>query len=322
MENRIFSFRTVRILLFVAFTENTLRYLHHLCHKNTMAVPPDLPDAPGTVTFVAKAEGRIYAPGSRVWKGLVDPELIRQYMFGAEVVSEWKEGSMITWKGEWQGRHYEERGHILRIEPERLLQYNHYSPLSGLPDAPEHYHTVTITLSEDGAFTLLLLISDNNPTEASRDHSQKNWEMMLGKLKELLESEVVQRLFSEYENAFSRLDVGRSAEFFADTFLSAGPQGVVAQSKAEFIRLAGQAAEFYKAVGQTSARILSLEENRISDEYSLVKVHWGVTFRKTGDRLIEFDVSYLVQKTGPEPKIILFVAHQDEEKAMKELGLL
>ncbi|HPM61769.1 MAG TPA: SRPBCC domain-containing protein, partial [Methanoregulaceae archaeon] len=199
---------------------------------------------------------------------------------------------------------------------------NHYSPLSGLPDAPEHYHTVTITLSEDGAFTLLLLIQDNNPTEASRDHSQKNWEMILGKLKELLESEVVQRLFSEYENAFSRLDVGRSAEFFADTFLSAGPQGVVAQSKAEFIRLAGQAAEFYKAVGQTSARILSLEENRISDEYSLVKVHWGVTFRKTGDRLIEFDVSYLVQKTGPEPKIILFVAHQDEEKAMKELGLL
>jgi len=53
-----------------------------------------------------------------------------------------------------------------------------------------------------------------------------------------------------------------------------------------------------------------------------VKVHWGVTFEKTGDKLIEFDVSYIVQKIGEEPKIILFIAHQDEQKTMSELGLL
>ncbi len=38
--------------------------------------------------------------------------------------------------------------------------------------------------------------------------------------------------------------------------------------------------------------------------------------------MIEFDVSYLMQKTGPEPEIILFIAHQDEQQAMKELGLM
>jgi len=59
-----------------------------------------------------------------------------------------------------------------------------------------------------------------------------------------------------------------------------------------------------------------LQEIPISGEYSLVKVHWGVTFHKTGDTMIEFDVSYLVQK------IILFIAYADEEKAMRELGLL
>ena len=65
-----------------------------------------------------------------------------------------------------------------------------------------------------------------------------------------------------------------------------------------------------------------MDEIPISNEYSMVKVRWGVTFRKTGNRLIEFDVTYFIQKTGPEPKIIMFIAHQDEEKAMKELGLL
>ena len=53
----------------------------------------------------------------------------------------------------------------------------------------------------------------------------------------------------------------------------------------------------------------------------MVTVHWGASFKKTGDEFIEFDVSYIVQETGDEPKIILFIAHQDEEEAMKELGL-
>lgn len=65
-----------------------------------------------------------------------------------------------------------------------------------------------------------------------------------------------------------------------------------------------------------------MDETAISNEYSMVRVHWGVTFKKTGNRLIEFDITYFIQKTGPEPKIIMFIAHQDEEAAMRELGFL
>jgi hypothetical protein len=132
----------------------------------------------------------------------------------------------------------------------------------------------------------------------------------------------VKNLFTAYEKAFAALDMRANAGMFADTFISAGPRGAIASSRAEFLKMADQAAGFYRSIGQTSARILSLEETPISNEYSMVKVHWGVTFRKTGDRLIGFDITYFVQKTGPEPKIIMFIAHQDEEKAMEELGLL
>jgi hypothetical protein len=138
----------------------------------------------------------------------------------------------------------------------------------------------------------------------------------------MLNDDSVRKLFTEYEKAFDALDLSKSAEFFADTFISAGPRGVIAQSKAEFLKLAHQAADFYKSLGQTSARILSMDETSISNEYSMVKVHWGVTFKKTGDKMIEFDVTYFVQNTGNEPKIIMFIAHQDEQKAMRELGLM
>ena len=86
----------------------------------------------------------------------------------------------------------------------------------------------------------------------------------------------LKRMFEDYEKAFASLDIEKSTEFFADTFISAGPQGTIAHSKSEFLTFAHQAAEFYRSVGQTSAKILSLNENIISQEYSMVKVHWGV----------------------------------------------
>jgi hypothetical protein len=243
-------------------------------------------------------------------------------MFGAQVISDWTEGSPISWKGIWDGKPYDDRGIILGFKPKEVLQYSHFSPLSGLPGTSENHHIVTIELSREEEYTRVSLSQDNNPTKEASDHSQDLWDMMLNGLKNQLENDAIRNLFVVYEKAFSALDMEKIAGLFADTFISAGPRGMIAQNRSDFIRLAHTAAEFYKSVGQTSARILSLQETPISNEYTLMKVHWGVTFRKTGDKLIEFDVSYLVQKTGPEPKIILFIAHQDEEQAMNDMGLM
>jgi uncharacterized protein YndB with AHSA1/START domain len=136
--------------------------------------------------LIAKASVSIAAPAAKVWDALVNPEVIKQYMFGTTVASDWKQGSAITWKGEWQGKPYEDKGKILKIEPRRLLQYTHYSPLSG-PDIPENHHTVTIELAEAGAQTRVTLSQDNNATEEARQHSEQNWKMMLDGLKKLLE---------------------------------------------------------------------------------------------------------------------------------------
>src|SRR4030043_830847 len=135
------------------------------------------PGSGGGKNFIGRAEVKIYARPARVWEALISPEIIRRYMFGTDAVSDWKEGSPITWKGEWEGKHYEDRGVILRLEPERVLSYSHFSPLSGLQDRPENYHTVTIELSGEGEYTRVSLSQDNNLTAEARDHSQKNWEM-------------------------------------------------------------------------------------------------------------------------------------------------
>jgi len=103
-------------------------------------------------------------------------------MFGTTVISNWLKGSPIVWKGAWQGKPYEDKGAILKLKPERLIQYSHFSPLSGKPDLPENYHTVTTELASDGASTTVSLSQDNNETEQERKHSEENWKMMLDAL--------------------------------------------------------------------------------------------------------------------------------------------
>ncbi len=137
--------------------------------------------------LVAKASISITAPIDKVWSAFTSPETIKLYMFGTTVVSDWTEGGPIVWKGEWQGREYEDKGVILKLEPKHLIKYTHFSPLSGKQDLPENYHKVTVELTAEDSETLVALSQDNNENEEERKHSESNWKDMLKKLKALLE---------------------------------------------------------------------------------------------------------------------------------------
>lgn len=140
-----------------------------------------------TVSMIARTEITVNAAPARVWAALIDPKAIKEYYFGSDVTSDWTVGSEIVWQGEWQGKKYRDHGRILQLEPERALQYTHFSPLSGQPDLPENYHTVTITLQPSGTVTTVALTQDGNPTDESRKHSEENWATVLGGLKAYLE---------------------------------------------------------------------------------------------------------------------------------------
>jgi uncharacterized protein YndB with AHSA1/START domain len=136
---------------------------------------------------VATAEAEVEAPPSRVWTALTDPDDIEKYMFGTHVVTDWKPGSPIVWKGEYEGKTYEDKGEVLEVEPERLLRVTHFSPLSGKEDAPENYHTVTYELEGRGDTTRIALSQDGNESEEAAEHSRTNWEKMLAGLKKVVE---------------------------------------------------------------------------------------------------------------------------------------
>jgi len=141
-----------------------------------------------TSRFTATSSIAINAAPDAVWESLTTPALVKQYMFGAEVVSDWRKGSPLVYKGTWEGQPYEDKGTILDIEPPKLLRASYYSALSGLADRPENYHVVTYELSPDGdGGTRLTVSQDNNPSQDAADRASANWAMTLTAIKELLE---------------------------------------------------------------------------------------------------------------------------------------
>jgi uncharacterized protein YndB with AHSA1/START domain len=133
--------------------------------------------------LVAKAEIDIAASAAQVWEALTDPEMIAKYFFGTRVETDWQPGSPIVWKGEYQGKAYEDRGDVVEVEPNQRLTVTHFSPMTGLPDEPENYHTITYEIDNLGDTTRLSLSQDNNKDEAEVEHATENWSVMLGGLK-------------------------------------------------------------------------------------------------------------------------------------------
>lgn len=138
-------------------------------------------------TFVAKATITINAPAARVWDALTKPDLIKQYLFGTQVTTDWRVGSSITYEGIWEGKAYKDKGKVLQVETGKLLVSTFWSSLAGLPDVPESYQTVRYELSAEGGGTQLTLTQDNNATQEEADHSAQNWKMVLNGMKQLLE---------------------------------------------------------------------------------------------------------------------------------------
>ncbi|MFF5034812.1 SRPBCC domain-containing protein [Nocardia salmonicida] len=137
--------------------------------------------------YIATAEIDISTSSTHVWAVMTDPEQLRELWFGAEVITDWEVGGPIVWRGEFKGQQYEDKGEILEFEPGRLLKMTHFSSLTGQPDVPENYHTLTYELTENGATTHLLLSQDNNADADEVEHARGMWESQVSGIKKAAE---------------------------------------------------------------------------------------------------------------------------------------
>ncbi|MEO8086024.1 MAG: SRPBCC family protein [Bacteroidota bacterium] len=138
--------------------------------------------------ITGKVSAEIDAQIAKVWEALTEPEMIRQYFFGTEAISDWKKGSPLYFRGEWEGKKYEDKGTILDTESPKLFRYSYWSSMSGIEDKPENYVTITYDLIEEHGKTRLTITQENIPDEKTKSHSEQNWSKILADLKKLVEN--------------------------------------------------------------------------------------------------------------------------------------
>ncbi|MDX2442155.1 MAG: SRPBCC domain-containing protein [Bacteroidales bacterium] len=130
----------------------------------------------------------IKADSDTVWDAITNPDKIKVYFFGTEVVTDWKVGSPLIFQGEFDGHKYMDKGNILVVEPGNLLKYNYWSSFSGLEDKIENYSIVTYQLKDEIDQTTLSLNQKGFANDQALEHAQNAWQMVLQGLKDMLEN--------------------------------------------------------------------------------------------------------------------------------------
>ena len=134
----------------------------------------------------------VNAPPAAVWTALTNASSLKQFFFGSDIVTDWRIGSPIRFRGNWKGKPYEDKGTIQSFDVDGRLAFTHWSPLSKLEDKPENYHIVSFDLRPVSGGTEVVLTqinqNDNEPlTPENRQEYAKNWSMLLDGLKKSVE---------------------------------------------------------------------------------------------------------------------------------------
>ena len=98
----------------------------------------------------------ILAPASKVWSALTVPDLVKQWQYGADLLTTWEPGTPIVFRNEWNGQVFEQKGTVLEFTPVSRVKYSLFFPRPDLQDIPEHYFFMTYELTESGGSTSLL----------------------------------------------------------------------------------------------------------------------------------------------------------------------
>jgi len=137
-----------------------------------------------------------------------------------------------------------------------------------------------------------------------------------------LDNQALQSFFKSYAEA-SVGDPTALASRYADAFLVSGPSGSgTFRNDDSFTAWLTEVHQFNLGAGMKSMEVVSIEDLALGDNHAFAIVEWGARFEKTGDELIRFRISYLLQSSDRSPLIIAYVSHEDQEELMRSRGLI
>jgi hypothetical protein len=140
----------------------------------------------------------------------------------------------------------------------------------------------------------------------------------------MIQSETaVSRFFALYARHNNEGDVAAIVSHFADPFLSANPQGTQCVRVADFAAALPKRKELFDRLQCRPTELVDLEETALDTRYVLAKTRWRMVFaRESAPTELLVNSTFLMDMGGDEPKIAMYMAHQDIFQLIRERGIL
>jgi hypothetical protein len=133
----------------------------------------------------------------------------------------------------------------------------------------------------------------------------------------------VEQFFRRYATLSMGDDDQAMAAMYAPSFFVAGPKGSkMFPNDVRFLEWLAQVRTFNRQHGMRAVLPAAVQETVLSPLHVLAQVRWRARFDKTGDRAIEFDIAYLLERAAESWVVLGYVSARDQEEEMRALGLL
>ncbi len=131
----------------------------------------------------------INASKEMVWDTITNPEKVKFWQFGSDLLTTWEIESDIRFSTEWEGKVFEQWGKVIEFRPNELVKYSLFAPRPDLEDKPENYFIMSYVLTrQEGKIQLDIIQEDNRPN-AVQEELQGEENPVLKSLKELAEAD-------------------------------------------------------------------------------------------------------------------------------------
>ena len=133
-------------------------------------------------------------------------------------------------------------------------------------------------------------------------------------------SQQVRMFLEQYERANASSNVTTIGTLYADTFMFAGPKGVQAVKKDDFLKVVPKMKAHFAQMGLIATRLHSIETTALDLKYALAKTAWKMTIQNPNGSTKNLDAlaTYILERRDAAKLVIVVqIDHQDLATAIE-----
>src|SRR5262245_16658449 len=135
-----------------------------------------------------------------------------------------------------------------------------------------------------------------------------------------IRTEGLREFFERFETVSARSDADGLVAMYASNVMIAGPSGAQVVTAADILRAIPKRRQLLDSAGHRETALLSCEETRLTDRYSLARLEWRWRFERAGiePATITLPSTFIVDCAGDLPQIVLYMNDRDVTTVVRE----